>query len=754
MIDERLVKGVTTWLQDSDVPPPDARMSAGRAMAGVSRTPQLGRWFPPARLVRRARPAPVLAPRDLVPPSAPRTTKGVLSMFTATRIVVGMLVFALVGGGLLVGRALLPDGVEPVPAIASPSPSAEPTPQLETAPPDDKRVADSTFAAIRVIAELPEGSDPIELVPAPPHRPGAVFIDRATEAVMHVEDDGELRVLMQKDIDDPSRALEAAPATVDISGDQLVVIDAEGGLHQWADWRDLGRVRAVVEDRDAAPGLTTIDPSDLFDVTPVDDSEFDVHAIDATDGSLSRAQARSEPGAFGLALDEPAERISRDGGLAADMTSAGPLFVATSEGVERYVEGALDEDWSLEAPAGGEPDYRLVSATGEGEDGQLWLHDEAGRRFVAFDKADGSYLGSWAPEDYPLDDVRGLYVLGGPDGAAESVTWVTPTAVVRAALERPTALQPNVTPAPDPKGRLTTGDRPAGKRAFVWSGGGVELKADRLALRVAGHPVVRPPAVPSVTGDMQANEAQLEIEWTEGGIEQRIYVVLFADDTHWWIDWIWVYDGDKNGDWIEFENLHQLTRTPLGSPLVGDLRLESTSASKKKYEAPGTAVLRIDGLRLTALVPGTRPAPLADCVPFEDDRFEITRQYEWESRFDTWSTGYSQGILRGPGEPLRGMKAKGMTPAEVEAVLRDMGVCYRFRHEWQSRQELSDGTRRDQDFTDFRCSAPDTGTVIGLEPGAGHPAADGTAVLYVTVREQQLRDWPEPPPAGTDCPTQ
>ncbi len=155
---------------------------------------------------------------------------------------------------------------------------------------------------------------------------------------------------------------------------------------------------------------------------------------------------------------------------------------------------------------------------------------------------------------------------------------------------------------------------------------------------------------------------------------------------------------------------------------MGDLRLESTSASKKKYEAPGTAVLRIDGLRLTALVPGTRPAPLADCVPFEDDRFEITRQYEWESRFDTWSTGYSQGILRGPGEPLRGMKAKGMTPAEVEAVLRDMGVCYRFRHEWQSRQELSDGTRRDQYFTDFRCSAPDTGTVIGLEPGAGHPA--------------------------------
>lgn len=152
------------------------------------------------------------------------------------------------------------------------------------------------------------------------------------------------------------------------------------------------------------------------------------------------------------------------------------------------------------------------------------------------------------------------------------------------------------------------------------------------------------------------------------------------------------------------------------------------------------------------MVPGTRPAPLTDCEPLVDDRFEISRKCEWESRFDTWSTGYGGRILREPGEPLHGMKANDMAPEDVEAVLKDLGVCCRFRHEWQSWETLSDGSRQETYHTDFRCTAPESGNVAGLTPGPGDPAAAGTAVLYVTVREKGVRDWPEPPPAGTDCP--
>jgi hypothetical protein len=40
--------------------PPDALMSAARAMAAVERTRQLGRWWPPAAFVRPVRPVPAL----------------------------------------------------------------------------------------------------------------------------------------------------------------------------------------------------------------------------------------------------------------------------------------------------------------------------------------------------------------------------------------------------------------------------------------------------------------------------------------------------------------------------------------------------------------------------------------------------------------------------------------------------------------------------------------------------------------------
>jgi len=460
------------------------------------------------------------------------------------------------------------------------------------------------------------------------------------------------------------------------------------------------------------------------------------------------------PGRTHTVATDSGEPIRRGGLPAArDILVDSSVYVLTADGVERYSDGRLDPDFELATTPGAEPDYRFLGATGSDADGQLWLFDAANGSFASFDKADGSYLDSWVPDTGLLDEVRGMYVIGGADGAADSITWLTQGALLRGALADPVAVRPHAATAPDPKGRLTTTDRTPGKRAIDWSADGIELKADAMTFRVKDR-VVRPPAGVFVDGDTQANEADLGIEWREDGIEQRVNFVFDVDDTHWWIDWIWVYDGEKSGDWIEFENLESLTRTPLGKSLVGDLRIESTSTDRKKYDAPGTAVLRFDGLKLSALVPGTRPAPLTDCRPFVDDRFEITREYAWDSEDDTWSTGYSGRILREPGEPLHGMKENDMTPKEVEAVLKDLGVCYRFRHEWGTVEEFPDGTRWTRGYTDFRCTAPDAGNIIGLEPGPGYPAATGDAVIYVKVREKGTRDWPAPPPAGTDCPTQ
>ena len=84
-------------------------------------------------------------------------------------------------------------------------------------------------------------------------------------------------------------------------------------------------------------------------------------------------------------------------------------------------------------------------------------------------------------------------------------------------------------------------------------------------------------------------------------------------------------------------------------------------------------------------------------------------------------------------------------------MLKDLGICYRFRHEWSGWQTLGDGTRHARKYYDYRCTAPKTGNIIALTPGAGYPAADGTAVVYITVqgiprRRHATRRTPPPHP--------
>ena len=67
---------------------------------------------------------------------------------------------------------------------------------------------------------------------------------------------------------------------------------------------------------------------------------------------------------------------------------------------------------------------------------------------------------------------------------------------------------------------------------------------------------------------------------------------------------------------------------PLGESFEGDLKLKSTGAQRKALREPGTATLRLDGLRVTAFgdaalaplagtgdEPVTEPAPVVASQP-------------------------------------------------------------------------------------------------------------------------------------------
>jgi hypothetical protein len=148
-----------------------------------------------------------------------------------------------------------------------------------------------------------------------------------------------------------------------------------------------------------------------------------------------------------------------------------------------------------------------------------------------------------------------------------------------------------------------------------------------------------------------------------------------------------------------------------------------------------------------------RPAPLAGCRRVVDDRIEVEWD-AWPEGGGAWSVSYGDGILQGPGEPLEDVTH--MTPKEVEAALQEDGLCYRFDHYWRPAPRFDD-PRLDavvEQYSDRRCSAPDSGEVTEVSFAPDLPSGKRGVIVYIGVRETQERDWPEPPPYGTDCPSQ
>ena len=310
--------------------------------------------------------------------------------------------------------------------------------------------------------------------------------------------------------------------------------------------------------------------------------------------------------------------------------------------------------------------------------------------------------------------------------------------------------EPTVAATPD--ATATAGPEAKAPR-IDWASSGIELAADDLRLRV-GDRVVTAPGEVLPLGNTYVDEGQLEAWWYEDGTQHRLNINLELDETDWWVDSIWAYDGRRDSGWIYFKGLEERTRTPLGEPLVGDVRLRSTGADRKAYRPKGSAVLRLDGLALRAFTPGTRPAPLSGCGYVVDDGVEVTWEEYGGDEGGSWSTGYTDGVLQGPGEPLEGWKQ--MTPKQAEAALQAAGLCYRVDHSWTPAPRFED-RRLDREleiYFDRRCSAPETGKLTGVSFGPDYPSGEPDVIVYLTVRESGVRDWPEPPPYGTDCPSQ
>ena len=159
------------------------------------------------------------------------------------------------------------------------------------------------------------------------------------------------------------------------------------------------------------------------------------------------------------------------------------------------------------------------------------------------------------------------------------------------------------TPVPTAVTPVTTPTTAPGDLTHDWQGQGMRMQAASIRISV-GERELPEPIDATLTSTAGPDGARLEGSWVHDGTEHRLVIQVKTDGQDWWLGPMRTYDGRRNPRWIVFGDMPR-TRIPVGETVVGDLRAESTYAQRKTLREEGSALLHIDGLRLTAFEPQT-----------------------------------------------------------------------------------------------------------------------------------------------------
>lgn len=122
----------------------------------------------------------------------------------------------------------------------------------------------------------------------------------------------------------------------------------------------------------------------------------------------------------------------------------------------------------------------------------------------------------------------------------------------------------------------------------------VSLTADNFVITANGMQFTARNVELMVHSDPGGDDYQtLEVEWTELGVEQRLYIYFASDGNDWWATEIRTRNGHADADWIEY--LGSRFRTPVGSAFTGSVDLRPDDGRDGRLE--------IENMRLMAFKP-------------------------------------------------------------------------------------------------------------------------------------------------------
>ncbi len=242
------------------------------------------------------------------------------------------------------------------------------------------------------------------------------------------------------------------PALLSAGGPDLLIVDASGALWRWrpSDALGGGTLGQISVAGDQQWGSDVADIK-TFLINP-DQGLYRLYVPYPPSGQILRYEPTADGGGFSAPnpyFVSEGEDVASFHQLLVD----GDVYAVTSDTLIRYFDGRQTTFALADLPDDGDlrpgHDYRLVTASGDREVGQLFVWDTKHQRIVVFDKSDGSYVDQFvAASDSPaFSGLVGMYLVEQAD-AAPMLYWATADGLYRTVLEQPVA--PVVTPSPSP----------------------------------------------------------------------------------------------------------------------------------------------------------------------------------------------------------------------------------------------------------------------------------------------------------------
>jgi hypothetical protein len=308
---------------------------------------------------------------------------------------------------------------------------------------------DSLYGAkvpvIERVTALPQGTDPVDLVEG--SRKGAFYIDSESSIVERVNlKNGKISdVVHEGDKPSGSSKAIAGPTQLAAAGPDVVIVDDQGRPWGWRSSNSAaaGTLRKITLQGGSPTFLPGHGDVEAYDP---DFGDYRMYVVEPELNQVMRYQQTFDRSAF----SPPSPYLASQTAEVADFVQLYidfDVYALIDNTLRRHTFGKYDGAFALGDPPDGDDlrrgsDYQIVAGSGtSATNGRVYLYDSRHDRIVGFSKADGSYLGQWAPKigGTEMADIRGMYVIPGDVNKKgkrkdDTLVWITPDGVFRAVL--------------------------------------------------------------------------------------------------------------------------------------------------------------------------------------------------------------------------------------------------------------------------------------------------------------------------------